>query len=161
MAAQAGCTQHSSKNYTLRIPTPAVAHGEIDPLEIDGETVSGDTARVLEAVTERVHAVNPDILVVNTSDVIDVLDETRDPIVVCDTLRARLSTLTAGEVDPASLVITQRVSKPLEEYTQRTRAVTTLERAEDRGITPVSGARYLRDSTMVSSGDTPVTRNGQ
>ncbi|WP_049951866.1 DNA polymerase domain-containing protein [Halostagnicola larsenii] len=63
-----------------------------------------------------------------------VLDRERDPAAVCDALEARIGRLRRGAVDPDRLVHTKRVSRRLEEYSQRTRTVAALERYDRRGI---------------------------
>jgi DNA polymerase I len=67
-------------------------------------------------------------------DLITVLDETRDPVAVCDRLRSHLSTLETGNVAPARLALTNRVSKRLGEYSQDTRNAAALERSAALGL---------------------------
>ncbi|MFC3957851.1 type B DNA-directed DNA polymerase [Halovivax cerinus] len=67
-------------------------------------------------------------------ELIDVFDSTRSPEAVCDRLDRQLQRLRAGEVTPMELVIEVRSSKRLDEYTQSTRSVAALERAEAAGI---------------------------
>ena len=57
----------------------------------------------------------------------------RDPEAVCEELRSWVDRLERGAVDPNELVITNRVSKKREDYTQSTRSVAALERAADLG----------------------------
>ena len=64
---------------------------------------------------------------------INTLDEQQDPAAVCDALAMELTKIEHGEVDPADLSIQNRVSKRVEEYSQNTRNVAALERAEDLG----------------------------
>jgi len=59
---------------------------------------------------------------------------TRSPDAVCERLRTFVERLRAGDVDPARLAITNRVSKRRAEYTQSTTNVAALERAADRGL---------------------------
>jgi len=59
---------------------------------------------------------------------------TRSPEAVCERLREFIETLQAGDVDPAALAITNRVSKRVEEYTQSTKNVAALERAANLGL---------------------------
>ena len=61
-------------------------------------------------------------------ELLETLDATRDPTAVCDRLGRQLGRLERGAVDPADLVITKRVSKPLAAYTQSTHTVAALER---------------------------------
>ncbi|WP_266080627.1 DNA polymerase domain-containing protein [Haladaptatus caseinilyticus] len=58
----------------------------------------------------------------------------RDPEAVCEELRSWVDRLERGAVDPNELVITNRVSKRREDYTQSTRSVAALERAADLGL---------------------------
>ena len=67
-------------------------------------------------------------------DLVETLDEHREAEPVLEELRRHLDRLTAGAVDPERLVITNRVSKPLEEYSQSTRNVAALERRQAQGI---------------------------
>jgi DNA polymerase, archaea type len=60
---------------------------------------------------------------------IRAVDAYRDPEVVCEELRSWVDRLERGAVDPNELVITNRVSKQREDYTQSTRSVAALERA--------------------------------
>jgi DNA polymerase I len=61
-------------------------------------------------------------------DLLDVVDETRDPAAVCDRLRTAIGRLQTRRVEPDDLVIQQRVSKSLAEYQQSTRTVAALQR---------------------------------
>ncbi|KZN23261.1 DNA polymerase I [Haladaptatus sp. R4] len=65
---------------------------------------------------------------------IRAVDEHRDPEAVCEELRSWIDRLERGAVDPSELVITNRVSKNREEYTQSTRSVAALERAAELGL---------------------------
>ena len=65
---------------------------------------------------------------------LETLDEHRAPEPVLGTLREWLADLDAGTVDPSELTLTNRVSKPLAEYTQSTRNVAALERSRDRSL---------------------------
>ena len=62
-------------------------------------------------------------------------DDTRSPEGVIGVLRRALRKLDTEKVDEADLVERNRVSKPLEEYTQHTQNVAALERARDQGLT--------------------------
>ena len=74
-------------------------------------------------------------------DLIATLDDHRTPQAVCDRLQRHLETIRSGSVEPASLVITRRVSKHLEQYHQRTRTVAALERARDADLEYYPGER--------------------
>ncbi|WP_254522444.1 DNA polymerase domain-containing protein [Natrinema caseinilyticum] len=65
---------------------------------------------------------------------VEALDRERDPEAVCDVLGRRLRELRAGDVDPADLTVTKRVSRRLADYSQRTHTVAALRRYERRGI---------------------------
>ncbi len=70
---------------------------------------------------------------------IRAVDAYRDPEIVCEELRSWVDRLERGAVDPNELVITNRVSKKKEDYTQSTRSVVALERAADLGLTRLPG----------------------
>ena len=70
---------------------------------------------------------------------IRAVDAYRDPEAVCEELRSWVDRLERGAVDPRELVITNRVSKKKEDYTQSTRSVAALERAADLGLTRSPG----------------------
>ncbi len=70
---------------------------------------------------------------------IAVLADARNPDAVCDELRTWGDRLRRNEVDPTDLVITKRVSKAREEYTQSTRTVAALDRAENLGLSRSPG----------------------
>jgi DNA polymerase I len=72
-------------------------------------------------------------------ELIEVLDEKRRPEAVCDRLRRWLGRVRRGSVAASDLVLTQRVSKPLEQYQSRTRTVAALQRAERRGLSVPPG----------------------
>jgi DNA polymerase I len=62
------------------------------------------------------------------------LDETRSPDAVIDCVEHAIEDLHAGDVDPSRLVERNRVSKPIEAYSQYTTNVAALERARDQGL---------------------------
>lgn len=70
---------------------------------------------------------------------LDCFAATRDPEVVIDRLGEAIAQLHAGHVDALDLVETVRVSKPLEAYTQTTRTVAALERADTLGVATYPG----------------------
>ncbi|SFL45491.1 DNA polymerase I [Halogranum rubrum] len=76
----------------------------------------------------------PQFIATAQKDMIEALDEHRDVKAVCEQLKRWLQRLQAGTLDVSELVITNRVSKPLDEYTRTTRNVAALERAETRGL---------------------------
>ncbi|WP_231188937.1 DNA polymerase domain-containing protein [Haladaptatus sp. DYF46] len=70
---------------------------------------------------------------------IRAVDAYRDSEAVCEELRSWVDRLERGAVDPCELVITNRVSKKREDYTQSTRSVAALERAADLGLVRAPG----------------------
>ena len=78
-------------------------------------------------------------------DLVRLVGETRDPEAVCDHLRVRLADLGRGDVDPATLAITNRVSKTRAAYQQYTRSVAALDRLGDQGLErfPGEDVRYV------------------
>lgn len=58
----------------------------------------------------------------------------RDPAQVVDRLRVRLTALGRGDVDPAALAVTNRVSRERAAYRQYTRSAAALDRTTDRGL---------------------------
>jgi DNA polymerase I len=60
--------------------------------------------------------------------------EHRSPERVCDQLADILTQIDEGKVEPGELAIKNRVSKPLEAYTQSTQNVAALQRADDVGL---------------------------
>ncbi|WP_147301749.1 MULTISPECIES: hypothetical protein [unclassified Haloferax] len=67
-------------------------------------------------------------------NLIAALNEHWNVEVVCEWLMRVGSEATDRGVDVVDLVVKNRVSKPLDEYTQSTRNVAALERAESRGV---------------------------
>ena len=67
-------------------------------------------------------------------ELIRVVDREQTPQAVARRLSRALSRLRRGDVDPAELVITKRVSKSLDQYTQRTQTVAALRRADHLGL---------------------------
>ncbi|WP_458209274.1 type B DNA-directed DNA polymerase [Haladaptatus sp. NG-SE-30] len=72
-------------------------------------------------------------------ELVTAMDEHREPERICDVLRSWLDHLQRGAIDPADLVITNRVSKPREEYTRSTRSVAALDRAAALGFERAPG----------------------
>ncbi len=93
--------------------------------------------------------------------VIRAVDEYRDPEMDCEELRSWVDRLERGVVDPNELVITNRVSKKREDYTQSTRNVAALERVADLGLSRAPGqsvsyvvvndAKRSRERVMLAS----------
>jgi DNA polymerase I len=67
-------------------------------------------------------------------DCLDWLDATRSPDAVLNCLQDAINRLHAGTVPVEQLVERNRVSKPLEGYTQNTQNVAALKRARDHGL---------------------------
>ena len=78
-------------------------------------------------------------------ELVRLVGETRDPEAVCDRLRVRLAALNRGDVDPAELAVTNRVSKARAAYEQYTRSVAALDRVAERGLDrfPGEDVRYV------------------
>ncbi|ODR83381.1 DNA polymerase I [Haladaptatus sp. W1] len=70
---------------------------------------------------------------------IETLNEHREAQPVCEELRSWIDCLQRGDVDPTDLVITNRVSKPRDAYSQSTRSVAALDRIADLGLTRAPG----------------------
>jgi DNA polymerase I len=79
------------------------------------------------------------------SEALRMFDETRSPEAVCDVLRRRLRELREREVDPASLVVDNRVSKDVDDYSMETLTVAALKRAriDGAGLAPGQTVRYV------------------
>ena len=76
----------------------------------------------------------PPFVVEAQRDLLETLDRTRDPAAVVDRARRHARRLRDGAVPPDELLITRRVSKPVEEYTQETVAVAALRRTIEAGV---------------------------
>jgi DNA polymerase I len=97
-------------------------------------TPTGDPpAYKFRGIECRQHSTPPFIATLQET-LIETYTPTTPPEELCAVLQERLRELRAGDVDPASLVVTNRVSKPLAEYTQATRNVAALQRADDAGL---------------------------
>ncbi|OYR37995.1 DNA polymerase I [Halorubrum sp. Ib24] len=79
------------------------------------------------------------------NDALRVFDETRSPEAVCDVLRRRLQELRGGEVDPSKLVVDNRLSKDVDDYSMETLTVAALKRTqiEGAGVAPGQTVRYV------------------
>lgn len=79
------------------------------------------------------------------NEALRVFDETRSPEAVCDMLRRRLRELREREVDPGALVVDNRVSKDVDDYSMETLTVAALKRAriEGAGLAPGQTVRYV------------------
>jgi len=67
-------------------------------------------------------------------DCLEILGQTQSPDAVISRLERAISELHAGDVDSDRLVERNRVSKPVEAYTQYTQNVAALERARDQDL---------------------------
>ncbi|RDI72656.1 type B DNA-directed DNA polymerase [Halopelagius longus] len=94
-------------------------------------------------------------------ELIEALDETRDPEAVCERLRTMIDRLERGAIDPTRLVVNNRVSKSLDEYTQNTRNVAALKRADGKGLTrrPGQNVSYVVVDDEKSSRDRVVLKS--
>ncbi|MFC6838406.1 type B DNA-directed DNA polymerase [Halomarina ordinaria] len=63
---------------SLSIPQRQIAAGELECLTIDGEEYTGSPLELLTTVEEHVQTVDPDMLVVNTGDVVPTLFDTAE-----------------------------------------------------------------------------------
>ena len=97
---------------------------------VAGADPDSEDAYKFRGIETRQHSTPPFIADVQR-DLIQVLDRDRDPAAVCDPLARAIARLERGAVDPEDLTIRQRVSKSVEDYSQRTRAVAALERAAE------------------------------
>ena len=88
-------------------------------------------------------------------ELIDVFADSRDPTVVCNRLAQLRAQLLDGDVDPAELVTSIRVSQDRSEYTQQTTTVAALERAADLGLNRSPGQTI----EYVVTDDTKSSRN--
>ncbi len=79
------------------------------------------------------------------NEALRVFDETRSPEAVCDVLRRRLRALREGAVDPSELVVDNRVSKDVDDYSMEALTVAALKRAriEGAGLAPGQTVRYV------------------
>jgi DNA polymerase I len=76
----------------------------------------------------------PDFIETVQRECLAVLDSTRSPEAVIDRLATAIARLQRGGVAVDELVERNRVSKPLEGYTQNTQNVAALKRARDQGL---------------------------
>ncbi|MFP9060693.1 type B DNA-directed DNA polymerase [Natrialbaceae archaeon A-chndr2] len=97
-------------------------------------SVAGTDEYKLRGIEARQRSTPPFVETVQR-ECLAVLDETRSPEAVVDRLEREIGRLYAGRVDASQLVERNRVSKPLENYTQSTRNVAALERAREQGLT--------------------------
>ena len=76
----------------------------------------------------------PSFIAETQRDLLDTLDRTRDPAAVVDRARRHVRQLRDGAVPPEELLITRRVSKPVDAYSQDTVAVAALRRTIEAGV---------------------------
>jgi DNA polymerase I len=79
------------------------------------------------------------------NEALRVFDETRSPEAVCDVLRRHLHELREGGVDLGALVVDNRVSKNVDQYSIETLTVAALKRAqiEGAGLSPGQTVQYV------------------
>ncbi|MDS0261708.1 type B DNA-directed DNA polymerase [Haloarcula sp. S1CR25-12] len=116
--------------------------------------VSGEEEFKLRGIEARQRSTPPFIEAVQR-ECIEVLDETRSADVVIHRLKAAIARLHSGEVVADQLVERNRVSKPLEGYTQNTQNVAALKRARDQelGVHPGQDIEYVVVDDQKSSRD--------
>jgi len=95
--------------------------------------VAGDDEFKIRGIEARQRSTPPFIEDVQR-DCLERLDATRSPDAVLDCLQDAIKRLHAGTVPVEQLVERNRVSKPLEEYTQNTQNVAALKRARDQDL---------------------------
>ncbi|MDL0136222.1 type B DNA-directed DNA polymerase [Halobacterium salinarum] len=95
--------------------------------------VAGNDEFKLRGIEARQRSTPPFIEKVQR-DCLEWFDATRSPDAVLDRLRDAVGRLHAGTVPVEDLVERNRVSKPLEEYTQNTQNVAALKRARDQDL---------------------------
>ncbi|MCH8206814.1 MAG: SUF system NifU family Fe-S cluster assembly protein [Chloroflexi bacterium] len=96
-------------------------------------TVAGDDDFKVRGIEARQRSTPPFIEDVQR-DCLDRLDATRSPDAVLDCLQDAIKRLHAGTVSVEQLVERNRVSKPLEGYTQNTQNVAALKRAREQDL---------------------------
>jgi len=106
--------------------------------------VAGDDEFKVRGIEARQRSTPPFIEEVQR-DCLDRLDATRSPDAVLGRLQEAISQLHAGTVSVDALVERNRVSKPLEGYTQNTQNVAALKRARDQdlGVYPGQDIEYV------------------
>ncbi len=95
--------------------------------------VAGDDEFKIRGIEARQRSTPPFIEDIQR-DCLDQLDATRSPDAVLDCLQDAISRLHAGTMPVEQLVERNRVSKPLEGYTQNTQNVAALRRARDQNL---------------------------
>jgi len=106
--------------------------------------VSGQEEFKLRGIEARQRSTPPFIEAVQR-ECIAVLDETQSPEAVICQLKAAIASLHSEEIAADQLVERNRVSKPLEGYTQNTQNVAALKRARDQelGVHPGQDIEYV------------------
>ncbi|MFC7177816.1 type B DNA-directed DNA polymerase [Halosegnis marinus] len=66
------------RTLELTLAEPHLAEKRIDALQIDGETVAGDTATTLRVLAERLDTVDPDVLLCSSAQLIPLLESAAD-----------------------------------------------------------------------------------
>ncbi|GAB3328738.1 type B DNA-directed DNA polymerase [Haloplanus salinarum] len=106
--------------------------------------VAGDGGFKIRGIEARQRSTPPFVEAVQR-DCLERLDATRSPDAVLDRLQDAIKRLHAGTVPVEQLVERNRVSKPLEGYTQNTRNVAALKRAreQDLAVHPGQDIEYV------------------
>ena len=86
-------------------------------------------------------------------DLIETLDDTRDPDAVIGRLAERLRRLAAGDVPADDLLVCRRVRQAADDYRGQTRTVAALRRARRRGH-PIHPGQDVRFLVVDDDGDT-------
>jgi len=116
--------------------------------------VAGDDEFKIRGIEARQRSTPPFIEDVQR-DCLERLGATKSPDTVLDCLQDAIKRLHAGTVPVEQLVERNRVSKPLEGYTNQTRNVAALQRARDQGI----GVHPGQDIEYVVVDDDKATRD--
>ena len=95
--------------------------------------VAGEDEFTLRGIEARQRS-TPSFIEQVQRDCLERFDATRSPEAVLKRLQAAIDRLHAGTVPTEQLIVRNRVSKPLEGYTQSTRNVAALRRARDRDL---------------------------
>ena len=108
------------------------------------DKVAGEDSFKVRGVEVRQRSTPPFIESVQR-ELMEVLDEHREPAPVCDRLQVYLARLRAGDVNPDELVFRKRASKRIEEYSQGTHTLSALLRYRANGIekNPGQDVRYV------------------
>jgi len=132
----------------------------------NGDGCSSLIGTLVRALIECRQRSTPAFIEDTQKELIDVFDDSRDPTIVCNRLAHLRTQLLDGDVDPAELVTSIRVSQDRSEYTQQTTTVAVLKRAIEFGLNRSPGqtieyvvtdnTKFSRDRVRLASED-PTT----